>query len=76
MEETSVDRLRGIITRVEELETERKEITDDIKAVMQTAKSDGFDLDAIREVLKRRRRDRGEVDAIDSLVSLYEQNLG
>ena len=68
--------LKSFIERVERLEEEKKAIADDIKDVFGEAKSNGFDVKALRDVLRRRKMDRDALLAHEALVETYESNLG
>lgn len=63
----AVDRLRSLIERIERLEEEKKGIQSDIRDIFAEAKSAGFDVKAMRAVLKLRKMnaaDRGEQELI------------
>lgn len=67
MADSSDDRLRLLVERIERLEDERKGIGDDIKDVYLEAKSAGYDVKALRRVVRIRKMkpdDRREADAI------------
>ncbi len=55
MAETTDDRLRLLIERVERLEEEKKGISDDIKDVYAEAKAVGYETKMMREVIKLRK---------------------
>jgi uncharacterized protein (UPF0335 family) len=69
-------RLRSIVERIERLEEERKALAGDIKDVFAEAKSAGFEMGALREVLLRRRREPAVVEEQEALVELYCRALG
>ena len=48
----AADELRLLIERAERLEEEKKAIADDVKDVMAEAKSRGYDVKSIREVMQ------------------------
>ena len=54
----AVDRLRSIIERVERLEEERKALASDIKDIFAEAKSAGFDVKVVRQIISSARRSR------------------
>ena len=72
----AADRLQSIIDRIERLEQERKERADDIKDIMQEAKSSGLEPKVIKQIVTRRRKERAEVEEEDTLRDLYERALG
>lgn len=81
------DRLRLLIERIERLEGEKKDISEDIKAVFGEAKAVGFDPKIMREVIKQRKMkpdDRRERNALintyarerSALINTYAAELG
>ena len=54
----AADRLRSIIERVERLEEEKKALSSDIKDIMAEAKSAGFDVKVIRQIIEHERNAR------------------
>lgn len=76
MEEPSaVERLRSFVSRIESLQETRKEIAEDIKDVYAEAKGEGFDVAALKRVIKDRSRDIEEVLEQEGLVELYRDRL-
>lgn len=69
-------RLRSIVQRIETLEEEKAALASDIREVYAEAKGDGFDVKALREVIRRRKQDRAELQELDALVELYTAALG
>jgi uncharacterized protein (UPF0335 family) len=72
----AADRLRSIIERVERLEEERKALAGDIKDIFAEAKSAGFDVKVIRQILSIRKKEPAEVEEQQSLLDLYMRALG
>ena len=73
---SSDDRLRLLIERVERLEEEKKGIADDIKDVYGEAKAVGYDAKIMRIIIRLRKMkpdDRAEMEAI---VDTYKAALG
>ena len=56
----AVDQLKSIIGRVEKLEEEKAGIAADIRDVFAEAKGNGFDVKAIRTIIKMRKKDAAE----------------
>ena len=54
------DHLKAFVERVERLEEEKKTISDDIRDVYAEAKSSGFDVKALRAVVRLRKQDADE----------------
>ena len=72
----AADRLRSIIERVERLEEEKKALSSDIKDIMAEAKSAGFDVKVIRQVIRIRKQEPAEVEEQETLMDLYRRALG
>jgi len=72
----AVDRLRSIIERTERLEEERKALSGDIKDIMAEAKSAGFDVKTIRQIIRLRRMEPAEVQEQENLLDIYRRALG
>jgi len=70
------DQLKSIVQRVERLTEEKKVIADDIRGVFAEAKANGFDVRALRAIIKRRTQDAGELAAHDAILETYMQALG
>jgi uncharacterized protein (UPF0335 family) len=69
--EIAGNRLLSIIERIEQLEEEIKALNEGKKEVMAEAKGEGYDVKALREILKIRKLDRDERDEQESLIDLY-----
>lgn len=72
----AAERLRSIIDRIERLEEERKGLADDIKDMFSEAKSAGFDVPVLRQLLRLRKKKPAEVEEQETLLDLYKQALG
>ena len=72
----AADRLRSLIERIERLEEERKALGSDIKDIYAEAKSAGFDVAVIRQLIRIRRREPADVQEEESLLDVYRRALG
>ncbi|CAM2922741.1 hypothetical protein CFR75_11385 [Komagataeibacter xylinus] len=72
----AADRLRSIIERVERLEEERKALSGDIKDIFSEAKSTGFDVKVIRQIIRIRKQEPAEVEELETLLQIYKRALG
>ena len=71
----AVDRLRSLIERIERLEEEKKAIAGDIRDIFAEAKSAGFDVKVMREILKLRKMDAADRDEKELLLGTYRKAL-
>ncbi len=72
----AADRLRSLIERIERLEEERKALGGDIKDIFAEAKSAGFDVKVIRQIIRIRRQEPAEVQEHETLLDVYRRALG
>jgi uncharacterized protein (UPF0335 family) len=72
----SADHLRSFIERVERLEEEKKSIADDIREVFSEAKSSGFDVKALRSVIKYRKQEPIKREEEEAILNTYLAALG
>jgi uncharacterized protein (UPF0335 family) len=68
--------LRAYIERIERLAEEKASLTADIAEVFAEAKGEGYDVKAMRAVLKKRKMDAQERAELESLEALYFEALG
>ncbi|ATJ92891.1 hypothetical protein HK16_10380 [Acetobacter senegalensis] len=72
----AADRLRSIIERVERLEEERKALAADIKDVFTEAKSAGFDVRTVKQIIRLRKQEPAEIEEQETLLDIYRRALG
>jgi uncharacterized protein (UPF0335 family) len=70
------DHLKAFIERIERLEEEKKTLSDDIRDVYAEAKGNGFDVKALRTVVRLRKQDLNERKEQEALVETYLHALG
>ena len=70
------DQLKAIIARIEKLEEEKKTISDDIRDVYGEAKGNGFDVKALRTIVRLRKQDENERQEQETILETYLQALG
>jgi uncharacterized protein (UPF0335 family) len=68
--------LRSLIERIERLEEDKKAIADDIKDVFAEAKGNGFDVKALRQLIRLRKQDKAEREEAEAILDLYKAALG
>ncbi len=71
----AVDRLRSLIERIEYWEEEKKGIQSDIRDVFAEAKSAGFDVKALRAVIKLRKMNAADRDEQELILDTYRRAL-
>lgn len=69
-------RLKSFFDRIERLEEERKDLSDDIKDVYAEAKGVGFDTKTMRKIMKLRKMNPDARREQDELLELYKAAVG
>ncbi len=72
----AADRLRSLVERIERLEEERKALGNDIKDIYAEAKSAGFDVKVLRQLIRIRKQQAADVEEQETLLDLYRRALG
>ena len=72
----AADRLRALVDRIERLEEERKALAGDIKDIYGEAKSAGFDVKVLRQLIRVRKQEAAEVEEQETLLDVYRRALG
>ena len=72
----AAERLRSIVDRIERLEEERKALGGDIRDIYAEAKSAGFDVKVLRQLIRMRRQEPADVEEQETLLDVYRRALG
>ena len=72
----AADRLRSLVDRIERLEEERKALGGDIKDIYAEAKSAGFDVKVLRQLIRIRKQEPADVEEQETLLDVYRRALG
>ncbi|MBY0534011.1 MAG: DUF2312 domain-containing protein [Rickettsiaceae bacterium] len=64
-----------IVTKIENIEREKAEVSELLTDVYNEAKSMGYDVKIIKHVLKLRKKDKDALAEEDSLIELYRGAL-
>lgn len=70
------EQLKSIVERIERLEEEKKGIADDIKDVYAEAKGNGYDVKALRHIVRDRKVEKSERDEFEAILDTYRAALG
>ena len=71
----AADRLRSLIERIERLEEEKSGIASDIRDIFAEAKGAGFDVKAMRTILKLRKMNAADREEAENIVDIYRRAL-
>lgn len=76
MAESTDDRLRLLIERIERLEEEKKGISDDVRDVYNEAKAVGYDVKIMRQIVRLRKMKPDDRREMDLVLETYRSALG
>jgi uncharacterized protein (UPF0335 family) len=72
----SGEKLRLIVAKIEKLEEEKKEVSEYVSEAYSEAKSLGFDVKILRQVIKLRKLDQQKIAEQEEILDLYKHALG
>ena len=72
----SAGQLKSFIERLENIEQDKSDISETIRDVFAEAKSEGFDVKVMRQLMKLRRMKKEELAEQEELLDLYRQAVG
>lgn len=70
------DQLKSIIERVERLNEERKVLSDDVNDIFKEAKGNGFDVKALRTIVRLRAMEPNKRAEQEAILDTYLHALG
>jgi uncharacterized protein (UPF0335 family) len=73
--EIAGNQLRTIVERIEQVEEEIKELNEAKREIYAEAKSNGFDVKIVRQVIRVRKEDEKKRDEADMLLDTYLQAI-
>lgn len=76
IDETTREKLRQTIAKIERLEEEKREVAEQIKEVYGEAKAIGFDTKAIRQVIRLRKIEKAVREEAEMILETYLIALG
>lgn len=72
----AADELKQFVERIERLEEDKKAVSDDIRDVYAEAKGRGFDVKALRALIRLRAKAPNEREEEEAILELYKNALG
>lgn len=76
LQSSAKDQLRSFIARIERLEEEKAALTVDLREVYSEAKANGFDVKALRSVVRLRKQDEDKRREEEAVLTTYLHALG
>ncbi|MFE3839608.1 DUF2312 domain-containing protein [Pseudogemmobacter sonorensis] len=74
--DVTADQLRQFVERIEQFESEKRDITEQMKEVYAEAKGRGYDTKAIRKIVALRKKDADQRAEEDAILDMYMTALG
>ena len=72
----TADELRQFIERFEQLEAEKKDVTEQQKELMAEAKGRGYDTKVMKKVIALRKRKPDDIAEEEAVLEMYKSALG
>lgn len=72
----SGEKLRQMVAKLEKLEEEKKEVSEYLSDTYKEAKTLGFDVKVLRQVIKIRKSDQQKLAEHQEILDLYMHSLG
>ncbi|MDH4541047.1 DUF2312 domain-containing protein [Sulfitobacter faviae] len=72
----TANELRQFVERIERLDAEKKDLSDQQKEVMAEAKSRGYMVMAIRKIVAERKRSKDDIAEEEAVLQMYREALG
>ena len=76
MAELDASKLLSYVERVEHLNEEVKALQTDIKEIYEEAKSNGYDVKALKAIIALRKLDDAEREEAETVLDVYKAALG
>ena len=72
----AADELRQFIEQYEQMEAEKKDVTERQKEIMAEAKARGYDTKVLKKIIAIRKRDKNDVAEEEAILDIYKAALG
>jgi uncharacterized protein (UPF0335 family) len=76
LHQSAKEHLKAFVERIERLEEEKAALAEDIREVFAEAKSSGFDVKALRKIIRLRKQDDRQRMEEEAMLATYMQALG
>ena len=76
LQTSAKDQLRAFVTRIERLEEEKAALAADLREIYAEAKGSGFDVKALRAVVRLRKQDETKRREEEAILTTYLHALG
>ena len=72
----TADELRQFIEQIEQLEDEKKDISEQIREIYAESKARGYDQKALKTIIALRKKSADQCQEDDAILEIYKQALG
>ncbi|WP_374637423.1 DUF2312 domain-containing protein [Paracoccus sp. (in: a-proteobacteria)] len=72
----TANELRQFIEQIEQLEAEKKDISEQIRDIYAESKARGYDQKALKTIVSLRKKDKNEVAEQEAILEVYKAALG
>jgi len=76
LQTSAKDQLRAFVARIERLEEEKAALSADLREVYAEAKGNGFDVKALRSIIRIRKQDENKRREDEAVLATYLHALG
>jgi uncharacterized protein (UPF0335 family) len=76
LQASAQNQLRQFVEQIERLEEEKKQLASDIRDKYTEAKAVGFDVKALRQIVRLRKKSNQEREEEESILEVYMHALG
>lgn len=76
LQATAQNQLRQLVEQIERLEEEKKQLASDIRDKFLEAKGVGFDVKALRQIIRLRKKSQSEREEENGILEVYMHALG
>jgi uncharacterized protein (UPF0335 family) len=76
LQASAQNQLRQFVEQIERLEEEKKQIASDVRDKYLEAKAVGFDVKALRQIVRLRKKSQSERQEEESVLEVYMHALG
>lgn len=75
-DDTMAARIKSFVERIERMEAEKADLASDIRDIYTEAKGTGFDVKALRQIIRERKMDAAERQEREAIADVYRNALG
>jgi uncharacterized protein (UPF0335 family) len=68
--------LKALVERIEHVNQEIKDLAEGRKEIYVDAKTNGFDVPALRAIIAKRAKDQAKLKSLEEMMDVYETSLG